>query len=541
MWRKIVTVAISILFVSVVFAQQNDKPRLVVNIVIGQMRSDAVDRFSANFSDSGLGRFLSSGLVMRNGYYDYMQTVTPATLATITTGVNPSMHGVISDSWIDYVTGSRVHIADDRSVFGLDCSEGAGCYSPANIVLPTVGDNLLSSSPKSKVITLAIEPQSAVVMGGQTSQVYWFDANNGNFVSSSAYMDRLPDWVVRYNGMKFPLSYVTASWTLSKLRDKYVNSRYSVFEIRNSSRLTKVPMPALPKSENKIDYQGMLYTPFGNSILAEFAEQMVFNESLGADEATDILNVCFDAARYVCEKYGPESVEVEDMLYRLDADIADLINKITSRIPMQEVLFVLTSDHGASDSFDAGAQPKERFNADQFKVIMNSFLGVQFGAGDWVLDYIDRQLYLNHNLIYQRNLSLKEVQDRAANFALQFRGVSHVLTASAMLGGYFGDSYGLKMQNSFYPRRAGDLMINLMPGWISESDLARSLSGSMYDYDTRVPLMLLGWKIPAVHSDEEFDMTGLASTLARIMQINRPIASSGYTISEIDNVLRNIN
>lgn len=208
---------------------------------------------------------------------------------------------------------------------------------------------------------------------------------------------------------------------------------------------------------------------------------------------------------------------------------------------MDNVLFVLTSDHGSSDSFDCGRVPVDRFNADQFKVIMNSFLGVQFGAGDWVLDYIDRQLYLNHNLIYQRNLSLKEVQDRAAGFALQFRGVSHVLTASSMLGGYFGDSYGEKMQNSFYPRRAGDLMLNLMPGWIEECEESKAQSGSMYDYDTRVPVMLLGWKIPAGTDAVEFDMTCLAPTLARIMRLSRPIASAGHTISKVDNILENIN
>ncbi len=541
MWRKaVITVAASIMCAGLRAGE--DGVRLVVNIVVGQMRSDAVERYASNFSDGGFGRFLAEGMVMKNGYYNYMQTVAPSTLATLTTGVNPSMHGVVSDSWVDYVTGKRVNIADDDTALGLDCSEDGGRYSQCNMVLPTVGDNLLAASPGSRVITVAAEPLSAVVMSGQRGQAYWFDSSNGNFVSSTAYMDCLPGWLVRYNGLKFPLSYAAgSSWTLSKLKDKYVNSRYSVFDIRRPEGLTRVPVAELPESGAKIDYRGLLYSPFGNSIVADFAQQVVANESLGSDEAVDILNVCFDASRYVCRRYGPESMETEDMLYRLDADIADLINGITKQVPLDRVLFVIASDHGSSDSYDAGAKAADRFNADQFKVIMNSFLSVQFGVGEWVLDYIDRQLYLNHNLIYQNNLSLKDVQDRAANFALQFRGVSHVLTSSAMLGGYFGDSYGEKMQNSFYPRRAGDLMINLMPGWIQERDDAKALSGSMYDYDTRVPLMLLGWKIPAVRSDEEVDMTCLAPTLARIMQINRPIASSGHTISGVDNVLNSIN
>ena len=540
MWRKLVIILAAAFHAAALDAHNDDGVRLIVNIVVGQMRSDAVERYAANFSDSGIGRFLKEGMVLENGYYDFMQTITPATLATLTTGVNPSMHGAVSDCWVDYVTGQRARLTDDQTVRGLDSSDGAGRCSPCNLTLPTVGDNLLSANPDSKVISVATDALSSVVLSGRKGKAFWFDENNGNFVSSTAYMDRLPTWLIRYNGLKFPLSYVGSPWTLCKQRDKYLNRRYSVFEFKRADNLTKVMMPAEPKSGNRIDYRSLLYSPYGNTIVAEFAAQVVSNESLGSDAAVDILNVCFDASRYVCRRYGPESLEAEDMLYRLDGDIADLIGSITKQVPLDKVLFVLTSDHGSSDSFDCGPVPADRFNADQFKVIINSFLSVQFGAGEWVLDYIDRQLYLNHNLIYQRNLSLKDVQDRAASFALQFRGVSHVLTSSSMLGGYFGESYGEKMQNSFYPRRAGDLMLNLMPGWILECEDAKSQSGSMYDYDTRVPLMMLGWKIPSGGSSEEFDMTCVAPTLARIMRINRPIASAGHTISNLDDILESI-
>jgi hypothetical protein len=190
------------------------------------------------------------------------------------------------------------------------------------------------------------------------------------------------------------------------------------------------------------------------------------------------------------------------------------------------VLYVLTSDGGLSDGRNTG----EKFNVAQFKTILNSFLSVQFGAGDWLLDYIDRQVYLNRNLIYTKGLSLENVQNRAAAFVLQFRGVSHVLTSTALAGGYFGSGYGAKMQNSFYPRRAGDLMINLMPGWIEERIGVRSLSGSMYDYDTHVPLMMTGWRMPASVIDTRVDMTALAATLAKFIGIAPPTASDGHLL-----------
>jgi hypothetical protein len=178
----------------------------------------------------------------------------------------------------------------------------------------------------------------------------------------------------------------------------------------------------------------------------------------------------------------------------------------------------------------------DRFNVAQFKTILNSFLGVQLGAGDWVLDYVDRQVYLNRNLVYQKNLDLEDVQNRAAAFVLQFRGVSHVLTSTALSGGYFGSGYGARMQKSFYPRRAGDLMINLMSGWIEERPGVKSLSGSMYDYDTHVPLVMFGAGIPAGQRiDTRADMTSLASTLANIMGIGRPTASEGEMLLGLEN------
>ncbi len=279
----------------------------------------------------------------------------------------------------------------------------------------------------------------------------------------------------------------------------------------------------------------MLRSPIGNTLVADFARQAVTGEGLGTDEATDILNICFDASRTVGERYGSSSMEVEDMLYRLDMDLGMLVREVSTQVGTGNVLFVLTSDHGMSDGWEttdtqaAGAPrlvvERDRFNVAQFKTILNSFLGVQLGVGDWVLDYIDRQVYLNRNLVYQRNLNLEDVQNRAAAFVLQFRGVSHVLTSTALAGGYFGSGYGAMMQHSFYPRRAGDLMLNLMPGWIEERPGVKSLSGSMYDYDTHVPLMMLGWRIPAGEVDGDVDMTSLAPTLAQIMGIGRPIAS----------------
>ncbi len=508
------------------------KPKLVVNIVVSQLRYDWLEKFQDNLSDEGFRYFALTGTNYSSAYYNYMQTISPVSLATLTTGVNPSMHGVVSTSWIDYVTGDRVSLIEDKAVQGLNCDPGSGCYSRQNIVMPTLGDKLLAESPASKVVSIAENPVSAIVMSGQTGTAYWMDHMRAVWISSTCYTSRLPDWVTKYNDTHPANYYVPMGWVPARQGKQYVNQRNTIFSGDKASRILSF------KNGNLTDYDGLLRSPYCNTLVADFAKQVVLNEKLGSDDDTDILNICFDASRYIGETYGSESMELEDMLYRLDLDIASIVKAITANVHINDVLFVVTSDHGASDSWDAGPVVQDRFNVNQFKTILNSFLGVQFGTGDWVVDYIDRQVYLNHNLIYSKNLSLEDVQNRAAAFVLQFRGVSHVLTSIAMSNGYFGASYGQRMQNGFYPRRAGDLMLNFMPGWIEERPGVKSLPGSMYDYDTHVPLIVFGWKVPVRNVAEPVDMTSVAPTLARIMQISRPTASDGVILRDMDTALK---
>jgi predicted AlkP superfamily pyrophosphatase or phosphodiesterase len=349
------------------------------------------------------------------------------------------------------------------------------------------------------------------------------DAARAVWVTSTAYMDRLPEWVVAANTARPANQYVETGWTPARPVRTYVNQSNTIFGGEGGGARIKTF-----RRDQSTDYGAMLRTPTGNTLVADFARRAVQGEGLGADEATDLLNVVFDASRSVGETYGGASMEVEVMIYRLDMDLADMVWVIAAQAGGPEnVLFVLTADHGMSDRHST----PQKFNVPQFRTILNSFLVVQLGVGDWVLDYIDRQVYLNRNLVYQKNLNLEDVQNRAAAFVLQFRGVSHVLTSTALGAGYFGAGYGARMQRGFYQRRAGDLTLNLMPGWIEERPGVRSLSGSMYDYDTHVPLLMWGWKIaPGQRVDTEVDITSLAPTLARLMGIPRPTGSEGVEL-----------
>ncbi|MBO5902768.1 MAG: alkaline phosphatase family protein [Tidjanibacter sp.] len=504
-----------------------EKPRLVVNIVISQMRPDYLDRFGKNLtSKAGFGKFFS-GVRFTNSYYDFMQTTTPATLATLTTGTDPSVHGVVGDQWVDFTTGNVVRLIDDKAAnsFGSELDEYQ--YSNINLIVPTLGDRLLESSPKSMVVSVAADPQSAIVMGGLAGEAYWFDSTRGNWTTSTRYQPYAPSWLDKYNQVGLARQLVSKEWLLDREETSYVNTesnvlQYGMFRPKSSSSAA-------------YDYGKMRYTPAGNTLVTDFAKQLLIYKELGRDKYTDLLYVCFDATRLASEKYGPESMEVEDMFYKLDREIADLVQFVDAQFGGVGVLFVLTSDHGASDSFDKSAISNRQFNVQQFKVLMGSFLSATYGGEeDWVKGYANRQLYINRQQVYDLRLSLEEVQRRAASFALQFGGTSHILTSEDMQSGYYGSGYGRMIQNGFYPRRSGDLTINLMPGWIESygDENIRATSGSLYDYDTHVPLMMYGCGLPSMEIDEYVNMNSVAATIARIIDIDRPIASTAQPIEE---------
>ncbi len=498
-----------------------DRPRLIVQIVVGSMRAEDLDRYAGNFCEGGFRRLVQGGTVYADARYDYQQTLTPVSLATLTTGAQPSMHGVVGTRWRDYVDNTPVELTEGR--------EGPGPY---NLIAPTLAETLLQHVPGSQAVTIAAEATSAVVMAGRGGQAFWLDEGHCGWASSACYAATLPEWMERSNKERYNRSYVAAEWRPLLDRDSYLNHRRRDLPAPDAGqRRQERTVPS--HLDLKDDYERLLYTPAGNTAVLGLAKQAIAQLRLGRDETTDLLNICLDTSRRITEAYGPESMEVEDMLYRLDRDLEDFLTFLFAQVGEGEATVVLTSDHGTSPSYDAGPSETDRFNTRQFEVIVNGFLNARYGVGEWVLDYEDKSLYLNHNLIYERGLNLAEVQNEVAIFAMQFRGVSHAQSATAIRTSYFGSGYARMMQNSYYPRRSGDVLLNLMPGWIEERDRCVSRSGSMYGYDREVPLVFYGAGAGVLRVQRRVDMTAVAPTLARLAGITEPAASEGAALAEI--------
>lgn len=513
-----------------------ERPRLLVNIVVSGMRTDDLVRYNKNFSNGGFNRLINNGAYFTNASYDYMQTTTPVGLATLSTGAMPSTHGVVSDSWFDYVGNKRVSLIEDSKEQCVNYSGDAIGYSPRQLIAETISDAMIQSDSTSQVATIAIEPLSAIVTAGHSGEVYWMETLQTAWTTSSYYAKELPAWITQYNQTDKNLDFLTKRWNALLEYDNYLNSRVACIEglkSKQNKRIDHIEEDAA--AINKIfsdEYEQMCYTPTGNSALLAFAKQMVANNKMGGDEVPDILNIVLDTPRKICSRFGPESVEYEDMLYRLDRDLEEFISFVTAQVTdPQQIVVTLCSDHGTSPSFDIESNHVERFNVRQAEVITNAFIGAQHGNGEWVLGYIDRAIYLNHDLIIERGLSLKDMQHDVATFMMQLRGVSHAVAAEAMRNTYFGSGYGRKIQNGFYPRRSGDVIINLMPEWIEEKENVRSSSGSMYLYDREVPLIIFGGGVTKGKYSQKVDMTSLATTEARLLGIGSPSAAEGEVLN----------
>lgn len=508
-----------------------DKPRLVVNIIVGSLSDSDLDRYSANFSDGGFKLFMQNGVRYHNAYLDYANTSTAAGLATIATGTEPATHGVIGTHWWNYVDGSYVELIFDSKATAVEPSTGTGKYSPHRLNSPTIGDMLVMHDNQSKSCTIAVDPLSAILLTGKHGVAYWAESKQTRWTTSSAYAQSLPKWVAEYNREEQNDMYHLKRWRPIYVAQHYTNSEVAVLEGISGKTTTLISDVNLNLANS--DYGKMCYTPAGNSMLLKFAFQYITKESLGRDEHPDILNISLDTARYIAETYGTESMEYEDMLYRLDKDIEDFLVRLYAQFKHKEdVVVTLSSYHGTSPSYNIkGDATRDRFNIGQMEVLVNAFLGAKYGSDKYILGFANKAIYLNHTLINSKRLDIATIREEVATFLLQMRGVSSAISATALRNTYFGGGRSRLIQQSFQPTRSGDVVIDLLPGWIFERDGIRSASDGGYNYDRNVPLMIYrSGKTQSV--EREVNISALAPTLAYLLGIERPWAATETALYE---------
>lgn len=519
----------------------SEKPKLIVQVVVSQMRFDYLNRYWEKFSDNGFKLLINEGTYCRNARYNYLLIQAYPGVATIATGANPSVHGIISDKWYNRNTGNEVEATADEKVNTVGGSFFSGKYSAKNLVTSTFGDELKLNNANSKVISIALDAGSAILLGGHSANgIYWYDTEKGGWVSSSYFTEALPAWLDTFNSKGLAKLYTEREWKALQPIQNYEEADTTTvrsLEKKKSiaEKLKGMMDGIIGKPQPKTDYKALLENPYGNLLTKDLAIAAIVGENLGADEHPDLLCVTFSANRFIGGKFGPQSIEVEDTYLRLDKELEHFLTFINTTVGKENCLFVLTSDQGIAstpDYLEKSKIPGGYFDPKKAMVLLGSYLNALYGQGSWITGYHDKQIYLNRKLIEDSNLNLTEFQQKVADFMLEFSGVANSTTGHNLQNGNFANGIMVKFQNSYNQRRSGDVIINLEPGWVERNGNITS-ANSPYDYDSHVPLIFYGWKTKRKSVLTPVYLNDVAPTLSMLLGITWPNGASGTPIREM--------
>lgn len=521
-----------------------DKPKLVIGIVVEQLKFDQLEKFRDRLGENGIKRLINEGTYFRNASFEYMLTQSAPGHATIATGAEPSFHGITSDNWYVPLRNELINSTKDMSVNPVGGSYESGLHSPLNLHASTFSDELsMASKKKAKIFGVGITEKSAILTAGHSANAaYWFDNTTGTWMSSSYYIDNLPGWVNDYNAMSYAETYLNSSWSLFSPPSNYSDCLpdSNIYEMGfNGLNYFPYDLKKIrPKwgSGSKKDYSLIRETPFANTLTTNFAIKLIENEQLGEDDFTDFVSICYSATDNIGHRFGPSSVEMGDAILRLDEEIRHLLDYLTEKVGKRNILIYFTSAHGISEIpkvLESNRIPAGYFLQNQALQLLRTYLNAIYGEGDWVKGYSERQIFLNRTLIEDARLSLDDVQKKVARFLVQFSGVAAAYPYSAFEANDYNSGNLRRIINNFNPQRSGDVIVTLNPGWVEKEGDYVTNHNSPYEYDSHVPLVWYGWTVNRSTVTRKVNMTDIAATLSSLCRIPFPNACTGEPMIEL--------
>jgi predicted AlkP superfamily pyrophosphatase or phosphodiesterase len=538
------------------------RPKLVVGIVVDQMRYDYLYRYWSKYGSGGFRRLLGEGFSYENTHYNYVPTYTGPGHASIYTGTTPSFHGIVGNNWFERETGRGTYVTEDKTVQPVGGTAAAGQQSPRHMLTSTITDELrLATNFQSKVIGVCIKDRGSILPAGHAANgAYWYDGANGAFITSTFYQNTLPEWVTKFNAENRAAQYLDKPWETLLPIGQYTESSPDdvaweatfkgeakpVFphNLPQLSGALPAPVKGALKAEGEKTAPArnldlIRSTPFGNSLTLDFALEAVRAEQLGQRGQTDFLALSFSSTDYVGHQFGVNAIETEDTYLRLDQDLARLLDYLDRTVGKGQALVFLSADHAAAhspgflaDHHLPGGSVGPRLMQDSIQ----QQLVRRHGAGQWVLSYENQQVYLNRPLIAEKKLNLRVVQDEVVDIASQLAGVNRAITADDLQKSHWESGMLMYLENGFYPKRSGDVMVVLQPGWLESYNYPVSKGtthGSLNNYDTHVPLVFWGWGVKHGESSHPAKITDIASTLASWLHIQEPNGNTGTPLQAV--------
>jgi predicted AlkP superfamily pyrophosphatase or phosphodiesterase len=517
------------------------RPKLVVGIVVDQMRWDYLYRFYDRYQNNGFKRLLTEGFACENTYINYVPTVTAIGHASVYTGSVPAIHGIAGNDFIIQATGKSVYCTDDSIMQTVGSASSAGKMSPRNLLATTITDELkLATNFRAKVIGVALKDRGSILPAGHVpNAAYWLDNATGNWITSSYYMKELPDWVKKFNDGKLAEKYLKQDWNTLYDIKSYAQSLPD--DNNYEGVFSGSSAPTLPVKTSGLyakSYDIIRTTPYGNTITAEFAKAAIENEQLGKDDITDFLALSFSSTDYLGHKFGANAIEIEDTYLRLDKELASLFLYLDLKIGKGRYTVFLTADHAAAHNpnfLQDNNIPAGYFNSGQVQKELNAELEKRYNEKNIVRSFSNSQVHLNYSLLAKSNLNEESIRKDIINFLWKVPNIAFVADNNKIGESGIPSLIAERIRNGYNPKRSGVITFILDPAYYSgaSTKATGTTHGSWNPYDSHIPLLWMGWGINHGVSNRITNMTDIAATVAALLHIQEPNGCIGKPIEEV--------
>lgn len=515
-----------------------NRPKLVVGLVVDQMRWDYLYRYYNRYSNGGFKRMVNEGFSAENTFIPYTPTYTACGHSSIYTGSVPAINGIIGNDWYDPQLKRGVYCAEDTTVKTVGSDTRAGLMSPKNLLTTTITDELrLATNFKSKVIGISLKDRGSILPAGHSANAaYWFDGGTGDWITSTHYMTQLPSWVVDYNKLKMADKYFEKNWNTLYPIETYDQSTTDNKEYEGKSRGEQTPTFPHPfKLYAGKNYDMIKSSPYGNTMTLELAKLAINSEHLGEGSSTDFLAVSCSATDYVGHQYGPNSIEAEDTYLRLDKDLEQFFNYLDTKIGKGNYLVFLSADHGAAHVpgfMTENKLPGGLFNDSPVIKSLNTTIEEKFKVKKAIITSTNSQFYFNHQAIKDANADFDAIKALTIATIKEQDGVMDAVDLTKLASSTLPEPIKKAITNGYNARRSGDVYYILKSNYF-EGGKTGTTHGAWFPYDSHIPCVFMGWNVKPGKTNKTHYMTDIAATLAAMLHIQMPSGCIGEPITEL--------
>jgi len=541
-------------------AQAEKRPKLILQITVDALRGDLPSRFNDVLGDGGFRYLMDQGIHYTNANYQHANTETIVGHTSLATGSTPAGHGMVANVWFDRELNRLAYNIEDADykllTAGADVDQKSEIdptqkaakvegRSPNNILTSTLSDEMaIHFAGRSKIFAVSVKDRGAVSLAGHAGKAFWFSKASGEFVTSNYYYEQYPEWVSQWNAGKPALAYSGKAWELTHPAAKYMfgDADDKAYET-DLAGFGRIFPHAYGNAGDKYFTTKLTLSPAGDELTLDFAKTLLDKEQLGQDDVPDYLSISFSSTDYVGHIFGASSLETEDNLVRLDRTLAELFAYIEKKVGLDNTLIVLSADHGQPEvpgyMNELGIDNAHHVDTEALdKTPIIEALKKQFGIGEKLIEaYFHPYIYLNYEEIRKKGLDQASVERAVASELMKLDGVAYAVSSTALRTNRLPDNLMTRsILHNFHPKRSGDIYLVFEPNvFINDFDglTVSSTHGSIWRYDTFVPVIFAGAGLPAARVSRLVTPYDIAPTLAAYLKIKAPSGAFGMPLQEV--------